>query len=202
MVLELKLLADVGLVGFPNVGKSTLLSVVSRWPPAPPSPPSGPPAATYFSRWKDTAPLPNVGKSTLLSVVSRANPKIANYHFTTLYPNLGVVYVEDGVSFVMADILHMLPQSLQKGLVRHDVRLVGGDDLGAGGQIGTVLGQLLIDGVEVRHRVPALTARANASPVRTASPSPSGSPGALWSGTWRRARSSRQAAWAQPIMPL
>ena len=46
---------------------------------------------------------PNVGKSTLLSVVTAARPKIANYHFTTLAPNLGVVQYDDS-SFVMADI--------------------------------------------------------------------------------------------------
>lgn len=63
IILELKLLADVGLVGFPNVGKSTILSRVTK-----------------------------------------ATPKIADYHFTTIDPNLGVVKTEHGDSFVLADI--------------------------------------------------------------------------------------------------
>ncbi len=63
VTLELKLLADVGLIGFPNVGKSTFLSIVTK-----------------------------------------AKPKIANYHFTTLTPNLGVVKTRFGDSFVIADI--------------------------------------------------------------------------------------------------
>lgn len=63
LILELKLLADVGLVGFPNVGKSTILSRVTK-----------------------------------------ATPKIADYHFTTIDPNLGVVKTEHGNSFVLADI--------------------------------------------------------------------------------------------------
>ena len=48
--------------------------------------------------------IPNVGKSTFLSRVTNAKPKIANYHFTTLEPNLGVISVEESKSFVMADI--------------------------------------------------------------------------------------------------
>lgn len=79
VIFELKILADVGLVG-----------------------------------------LPNVGKSTLISVISKAKPKIANYHFTTIDPNLGVVNIDRERSFIVADIPGLIEGANEGNGLGHD----------------------------------------------------------------------------------
>ncbi len=108
--LELKVIADVGLIGFPNVGKSTQHFATATMQVPKYAQPGQPAMELEVNlELKVIADVgligfPNVGKSTFLSRVTNAQPKIANYHFTTLNPNLGVVDLEGAKGFVVADI--------------------------------------------------------------------------------------------------